>query len=142
MAYGTRWRGAPSNCRSARGRSRASPRVARSPPFSCSVLVEVALDLPRVTRLEQRQAQEHPRFLWVLVVRRHEAEAVVLHLDVTAHLTRRDASGADADDAALRLRGERVERLLRHVAIADARDDDALRARCGGRIDQRAVHVL
>ena len=97
---------------------------------------------PDSLSLEQRQAQQHPRLLRIEPERRDEVEAVVLHFDVAADFARGHARRADAHDPLLRLRGERLERGLRHVAVADAGDHDPFRTVRGGGVDQRAVHVL
>ena len=82
-------------------------------------------------------------FCGFLSERRHEAQLVVLRLRRCGRpapvVTRDDAH---ADDALLRLRGERLDGRLRHVAVADAGDHDALGAGRGRGVDQRAVHVL
>ena len=49
--------------------------------------------------LEQRQPQQHARLLGVLVQRRHEAELVVVELDVAADPAGGDARCPHADDA-------------------------------------------
>src|SRR5215831_2148019 len=107
-----------------------------------SVLVENALHVGQRTVLEQRQPQQHARFLRALVARRDEAQLVVVELDVAADAAGNDPRGADADDALARLRGERLDGSLGQVAVADARDDDALRPGCRRGVDEGAVHVL
>ena len=107
-----------------------------------SVLVEQPLQIRGGPRLQQRQAKKDARLLRVVFHRRHESELVVVELDVAADDAGRHPRGAHAHDAVLRLRGERLHGGRGQVAVADARDHDALGARRDRGIDERAVHVL
>src|SRR5262245_13884468 len=68
---------------------------------SCSILIEIALDRRQVGCFEQRQAEQHTRLLRVLRQRRHEVQAVVLHLDIASDLAGGNPCRANANDALL-----------------------------------------
>src|SRR5215510_10948317 len=92
-------RGADSdNAVSATIRTSFDERVGNS-ATSCSILIEIALDGRQVRCFEQRQAKQHTRLLWILRQRRHEMQAVVLHLDIASDLTSGDPCRANTHDA-------------------------------------------
>src|SRR3954471_14311350 len=107
-----------------------------------SVLVEVPLDRLRVLGLQQRQPEKHPRLLGVEPQRGDGTKAVVVHLHVPTYLAGSHPARAHADDPLLALGGQGVQRALGHVAVAHPRDDQALGAGRGRRIDDLPVHVL
>ena len=95
----------------------------------CSILIEIALDRRQIRRLQQREAQQHARLLRIQSrATRRSARLSSFTSTLRPTSPGRDARRPHADDALLRLRRERLERGLRHVAVADAGDHDALRA--------------
>src|SRR5262249_58873338 len=92
--------------RPAATRSRRLRRVTGSRPLT-SVFAEQALQIGVGAALQQRQPQQHARFVRVQIQRRDEPALVVVHLDVAADAAGRHARRAHADDAVLGVAGAR-----------------------------------
>lgn len=86
-----------------------------------------------------QKLKKNSRFLWVEVERDSKAEGIVIDPDIAVHETGSDTRRADDKDTAFRRGSEHFDPLLRGVAVADTREDNALCPALDGILDRRSA---
>src|SRR4029453_3019359 len=106
-------------------RWRRERNLIRPPPLL--VLVKHVLDLLRIGSLSEGELEQHPRLGRIELLRHDGPGLVVVDLDVAADDAVADAGRTHGHDSLGNRSLDRFERWCRHVAVADASDDQALR---------------